>query len=56
MSVHAPGPPYPGDPARPGGFRVLGRPSAGGQGVVYLAEADGGEPVAAKRCGDSDCR
>lgn len=37
MSVHALGPPYPGDPARLGGFRILGRQSAGSQGAVYLA-------------------
>jgi serine/threonine protein kinase len=38
----------PGDPPRLGGFRVLGRLGEGGQGVVYLAETDGGEPVAIK--------
>ncbi|TDB88229.1 serine/threonine protein kinase [Actinomadura sp. KC216] len=38
----------PGDPASLGGFRILGRLGEGGQGVVYLAETGGGEPVAVK--------
>ncbi|WP_263654869.1 hypothetical protein [Nonomuraea aurantiaca] len=31
----------PGDPRRLGGYRVIGRIDRGGQGEVYLAEADG---------------
>ncbi|WP_049577905.1 serine/threonine-protein kinase, partial [Nonomuraea sp. SBT364] len=38
----------PGDPARIGAYVVRGRLGAGGQGVVYLAEAPGGRPVAVK--------
>ncbi|WP_131739682.1 serine/threonine-protein kinase [Actinomadura roseirufa] len=38
----------PGDPARLGGFRILGRLGEGGQGVVYLGESGDGEPVAVK--------
>ncbi|GGU92432.1 hypothetical protein GCM10010182_04620 [Actinomadura cremea] len=38
----------PGDPPRLGGFRILGRLGEGGQGVVYLGESGGGEPVAVK--------
>jgi predicted Ser/Thr protein kinase len=37
-----------GDPERLGRYRVRGRLGAGGQGVVYLAAADDGEPVAIK--------
>ncbi|MGW0480402.1 protein kinase domain-containing protein [Nonomuraea sp. NPDC003214] len=38
----------PGDPARIGAYVVRGRLGAGGQGVVYLAQAPGGRPVAVK--------
>lgn len=38
----------PGDPAGVGGYRITGRLGAGGQGVVYLAEPPGGDPVAIK--------
>lgn len=37
MTVHALGPLYPGDPERLGGFRVLRRLSAAGQGVVHVS-------------------
>ncbi|TDC90928.1 serine/threonine-protein kinase [Actinomadura sp. 7K507] len=36
------------DPERLGGYRLLGRLGEGGQGVVYLAENDGGRRVALK--------
>src|SRR4029453_12695216 len=38
----------PGDPEWVGPYRVLGRLGAGGMGTVFLARADGGEPVAVK--------
>src|SRR4029453_3549845 len=37
-----------GDPEWVGPCRVLGRLGAGGMGTVFLARADGGEPVAVK--------
>ncbi|NUW39357.1 serine/threonine-protein kinase [Nonomuraea rhodomycinica] len=37
-----------GDPAAVGPYRLLGRLGAGGQGVVYLASAPDGRPVAVK--------
>ncbi|GAA3801535.1 hypothetical protein GCM10022226_21600 [Sphaerisporangium flaviroseum] len=37
-----------GDPVRLGAYRIVGRLGAGGQGVVYLAESAGGDPVAIK--------
>ncbi|WP_214412208.1 protein kinase domain-containing protein [Sphaerisporangium fuscum] len=37
-----------GDPARLGAYRITGRIGEGGQGVVYLGEADSGGFVAAK--------
>ncbi|WP_460370826.1 serine/threonine-protein kinase, partial [Actinocorallia lasiicapitis] len=37
-----------GDPAVLGGFTLLGRLGAGGQGVVYLGRSPGGEQVAVK--------
>ncbi|MGN9781557.1 serine/threonine-protein kinase [Nonomuraea sp. ZG12] len=40
--------PRPEDPGTIGGYRVRGRLGAGGQGVVYLAEAPDGRPVAVK--------
>jgi predicted Ser/Thr protein kinase len=36
------------DPSRVGGYRLVARLGAGGMGVVYLAEARGGQPVAVK--------
>ncbi|WP_219464101.1 serine/threonine-protein kinase [Nonomuraea rhizosphaerae] len=38
----------PGDPAAVGPYRLVGRLGAGGQGVVYLAQARNGAPVAIK--------
>ncbi|WP_202638230.1 serine/threonine-protein kinase [Bailinhaonella thermotolerans] len=38
----------PGDPGRFGDYIVAGRLGSGGQGIVYLAHAPGGEPVAVK--------
>ncbi|MBC6461126.1 serine/threonine-protein kinase [Actinomadura sp. HBU206391] len=38
----------PGDPRKLGGFRLIGRLGEGGQGVVYLGHAPGGERVAVK--------
>ncbi|WP_344860340.1 serine/threonine protein kinase [Planomonospora alba] len=48
----------PDDPARLGHYRLAGRLGEGGQGVVYLAHAPGGEPVAVKLLfrGDADSR
>ncbi|MGN9785200.1 serine/threonine-protein kinase [Nonomuraea sp. ZG12] len=42
------GKPRPGDPERLGDHRVVGRLGQGGQGVVYLGEAEDGERVAIK--------
>ena len=36
------------DPSRVGGYRLVARLGAGGMGVVYLAEARDGQPVAVK--------
>lgn len=38
----------PGDPARIGGYRLLGRLGAGGMGVVYLGRTDSGALAAVK--------
>ncbi|MFH0175486.1 serine/threonine protein kinase [Streptomyces cacaoi] len=38
----------PEDPARIGGFELLGRIGQGGMGQVYLGESPGGEPAAVK--------
>ncbi|TMR15092.1 serine/threonine-protein kinase, partial [Nonomuraea zeae] len=48
----------PDDPAALGGFRLAGRLGEGGQGVVYLAHAPSGEPVAIKllSAGDKQTR
>ncbi|MEU8404401.1 protein kinase [Nonomuraea sp. NPDC048892] len=48
----------PDDPASLGGFRLSGRLGEGGQGVVYLAHSDDGEPVAIKllNTGDRETR
>ncbi|WP_236051961.1 serine/threonine protein kinase [Nonomuraea cypriaca] len=48
----------PDDPASLGGFRLAGRLGEGGQGVVYLAHDDDGEPVAIKllSTGDKETR
>ncbi|MEV1045469.1 bifunctional serine/threonine-protein kinase/ABC transporter substrate-binding protein [Streptomyces sp. NPDC049916] len=51
----------PGDPARIGGHRLLGRLGAGGMGVVYLARTDAGALAALKvilpeYAGDEDFR
>ena len=48
----------PGDPEEIAGYRVLSRLGAGGQGVVYLADAPSGERVAIKqlRFGPQDVR
>ncbi|MDF2707081.1 MAG: hypothetical protein K0R62_2733 [Nonomuraea muscovyensis] len=40
------------DPAAVGPYRLVGRLGAGGQGVVYLAQAPGGRPVAVKVLGE----
>ncbi|WP_188190511.1 serine/threonine-protein kinase [Nonomuraea sp. SYSU D8015] len=37
-----------GDPAAVGGYRIVGRLGAGGQGTVYLGQAPDGRPVAVK--------
>ncbi|MFI7699757.1 serine/threonine-protein kinase [Nonomuraea sp. NPDC049480] len=44
----------PDDPATLGGFRLAGRLGEGGQGVVYLAHAADGEPVAIKLLSTGD--
>ncbi|WP_433498073.1 serine/threonine protein kinase [Sphaerimonospora sp. CA-214678] len=44
----APRPPEPGDPTRLGPYRITGRIGEGGQGAVYLGEAQAGRPVAVK--------
>jgi predicted Ser/Thr protein kinase len=38
----------PGDPARLGSYTLTARLGEGGQGVVYLAESESGDPVAVK--------
>ncbi|WP_182903510.1 serine/threonine-protein kinase [Microbispora sp. H10830] len=43
-----PQPPEPSDPARLGSYRITGRIGEGGQGVVYLGEAESGDLVAVK--------
>ena len=43
-----PQPLEPSDPARLGSFRITGRIGEGGQGVVYLGEAESGDLVAVK--------
>ncbi|MEV0383863.1 protein kinase [Nonomuraea sp. NPDC050643] len=44
----------PDDPASLGGYRLAGRLGEGGQGVVYLAHAADGEPVAIKLLSTGD--
>ncbi|MFC5817651.1 serine/threonine-protein kinase [Nonomuraea harbinensis] len=44
----------PGDPAELGGYRLAGRLGEGGQGVVYLAHSEAGEPVAIKLLSTGD--
>ncbi|NRQ32150.1 serine/threonine protein kinase [Nonomuraea sp. NN258] len=48
----------PDDPVALGGYRLAGRLGEGGQGVVYLAHAESGEPVAVKllSTGDKETR
>jgi serine/threonine protein kinase len=38
----------PGDPERVGPYRLVGRLGVGGTGVVYLAQSQGGRPLAVK--------
>ncbi|MFC0861928.1 serine/threonine protein kinase [Sphaerimonospora cavernae] len=46
--MSAPHPPEPGDPTQLGPYRIRGRIGEGGQGAVYLGEAEAGKPVAVK--------